>query len=104
MSTPTVSSLPTIPTWTFGERVKKARKHAGLERKDLAKHLGLHPNTIANWERDETMPSETMARVVARRCGVNGDWLWGQPPPYGEEAAPGGTVSSRVDLVRLVAA
>jgi transcriptional regulator with XRE-family HTH domain len=72
----TVVSMSIVPQWTFGERVRKARTHASLSRTQLAEELGLHPSTIANWERDERMPTKAMSRKAARACGVSEAWLW----------------------------
>jgi DNA-binding transcriptional regulator YiaG len=35
---------------TIGERIRKARMELGLEIKELAKWLGVDPDTVINWE------------------------------------------------------
>lgn len=48
-----------------------ARLRAGLRLKDLAAGVGIHPRTVARWERGETQPtlvqwSKTLAYLVLR--------------------------------------
>lgn len=49
---------PFGPTPTsFPLQLKAARIAAGLTRRQLARHLAVHPVTVAEWERGESRPS-----------------------------------------------
>lgn len=76
---PTLGAMSTatvVPEWTLPERIKKAREYAGLSREELAALLATHENTVANWERGDTHPTQRKVRAVAAACSVDGDWLW----------------------------
>lgn len=45
------------PPTTFPARLKAARIAAGLTRRQLAARIGVHPATVAEWERGEAQPS-----------------------------------------------
>lgn len=38
------------PRWTVEDRLRKAREVAGLSVNDCAARLGVHRNTVTNWE------------------------------------------------------
>jgi len=44
------------PPSSFLARLKAARIGAGLTRRQLAAKLGIHPGTLAEWERGEAKP------------------------------------------------
>lgn len=67
----------TIPTWTTGDRIRKAREGVGYSQADLANRLGVGLNTIRRWERDRS-PAKRMALVaIALECNVPVEWLEG---------------------------
>jgi transcriptional regulator with XRE-family HTH domain len=45
-----------VPPEAFSARLKAARIAAGLTRRQLAAWLGVHPGTVAEWERGEKCP------------------------------------------------
>ncbi len=47
-----------------GRALRRLRKAAGLTQAALAERLGVTPNTVARWERDEVGISEPMARLI----------------------------------------
>ena len=59
----------------FGDRLKSARKKAGLSQKALAGQIGSHPNTIASYERNEKEPGIGKIRLIGTvlQCDLN--WL-----------------------------
>lgn len=69
----------TTPEWTFGDRLAKARRHAGMEQGDMAKALGVSRPTISTWERDESQPRHLfeVAQQWADLTGVELGWLLG---------------------------
>lgn len=42
---------------TFSERMKKKREFLGLSQSELAEQVGVHENTIWNYENDNTKPN-----------------------------------------------
>lgn len=52
-----------LPQWTLGERLAKARHHAGLEQGDLAQRLKVSRQTIGFWETGRTRPRDFMAVI-----------------------------------------
>lgn len=71
-----------IPRWTLGDRLRKAREHAGLSTAALGTDLGLHRNSIGAYERDQTEPKRAVLMAWALRCGVPFEWLVsGEAPP-----------------------
>lgn len=66
---------------TFGERVKWLRMKNGLSKKDLARHLGVHACTVANWEVRNMKPHiHATLRKVAEFFGVRVSILTGVKP------------------------
>lgn len=67
---------------TFAERVKEARKKAGLSQAELAEKLGVGQNTVSNYEnatgeKGSAPKLETAARI-ADVLNVSLDWLVGR--------------------------
>lgn len=56
---------------TTGERIKKARKEAGITQRDLGKLLGLSFQAIAQWENDLRKPKPETTKKIADALGVN---------------------------------
>lgn len=51
---------------TTGERIKEARKKAGMTQAELAERLGTPYQTVSQWERDTRRPKiETLQRIAA---------------------------------------
>jgi transcriptional regulator with XRE-family HTH domain len=73
------TTTPAIPAWTFGDRLRKARRQAGLEQAQLAKKLGVSTASVSGWEADTNKPRRLMAvaQQVAEVTGVDQLWLLG---------------------------
>ena len=60
----------------FSDRLLKARRHRGLEQKQLGDAVGLTGHTIGRLERGQTTQISIKAlRQLARTLGVTTDWL-----------------------------
>jgi transcriptional regulator with XRE-family HTH domain len=70
-----------IPMWTLGERLRKARTSAGLEKEAMASLFFRHRNTIVNWEGDRARPTEQVLRKWAEVTDVPIWWLHGEQEP-----------------------
>ncbi len=58
----------------FGQRLKAARKYAGLTQTQLATKVGMDQTTISDLERGKSSSSSFCASI-ARACGVDPLWL-----------------------------
>lgn len=97
------------------DRCRKAREYAELEQSELAERIGVHHQTIGNYERrDVTHLKPLVLRQWAWACGVSYHWLrHGEaptdPPDDESEAvarqssAPGVSLNSVVPLARRAA-
>jgi transcriptional regulator with XRE-family HTH domain len=65
----------TIPEETLGERLQRARKHAGLGVQRMADELEVSRNAISAWENGRERPRRGMILAYALRCGVPIAWL-----------------------------
>lgn len=65
------------PAITFGDRLKSARKAAGLGQGELAEKLGKTQSSISQCERGESQLSLEVLRDVAAVLNVSADWLLG---------------------------
>ncbi|WP_122643661.1 helix-turn-helix transcriptional regulator [Luxibacter massiliensis] len=50
---------------TFGEKIQKLRKEAGLSQEELSYQLGVSRQAISKWERDETLPDICQSKKLA---------------------------------------
>ena len=66
----------------FGDRIRDARKAAGLTQRQLADSLGVSNTSISNWEKGLSRPD---ADMIQKLCAI----LYLQPNYfYGTETAP----------------
>ena len=78
-----------IPVWTLGDRLRKARKLAGLRQPDLSARLddrlpgnavGTSHRSLNRYEVGETRPPEHVVAAWAEVTGVDQEWLQGTQP------------------------
>ncbi|MDO4842713.1 MAG: helix-turn-helix transcriptional regulator, partial [Phoenicibacter congonensis] len=60
---------------TFGEKLKDARKSAGLSQEQFAEKLSVSRSAIAKWETDKGMPDITNLKAMSQLLGVSIDYL-----------------------------
>lgn len=65
----------TMPAWSIGERVRKARTHAGLSRKEMADRINVSVRTLSRWENDVTTPRGSTLSLIALLCNVPVFWM-----------------------------
>lgn len=51
----------------FGEKIRRARKAAGLTQRQLAQRLGVSNTSVSNWEKDLSRPD---ADLIQELCAV----------------------------------
>jgi transcriptional regulator with XRE-family HTH domain len=71
----------TQPTWRLGERLAKARDHAGISRPEMADRLGVSERTIRNYENETVHVTRLIALGYAAETGVMVEWLMGSDDP-----------------------
>ncbi len=88
----TITAIGTIPTWTFGDRLRKARRVTGLGQREFADLLDVPAPRYAQWEADNTLPRNlvNMCERIQAETGVSAAWLAGfdvspVPPGPGSE-------------------
>lgn len=60
---------------TFGEKLKEARKEAGLSQEQLAEKICVSRSAIAKWETDKGMPDINNLKTIAQLLDVSIDYL-----------------------------
>lgn len=74
------------PLWTFGDRMRKARRRAGMTGAEFAAALGVTTSALGQYETDRTMPRDVvdLAQKVELLTGIPASWLLGldcaEPP------------------------
>lgn len=64
---------------TTGQRIKAARKEAGLTQKELGKKIGVTYQTIAQWENDLRNPKQETVQRISNALDCDFYWLlWGE--------------------------
>lgn len=66
-----------VPEWTLGDRMKKAREHAGLSQGELAARIGISMSSVSRYEVDKTAPGRPVLLSWALCTGVSLEWLLG---------------------------
>jgi transcriptional regulator with XRE-family HTH domain len=95
-----------LPTWTLGDRLRKARLHASIGSSGvMAKRLGVHRNSVINYETDRITPPLDAVVRYSKITGVPLDWfLEDYDPGEAEDAVtmryPGDQLAPVIHLFR----
>ena len=60
---------------SLSERIKNARKQAGLTQLELADLIGVANSTVAGYEKGVREPDALKLKLIAKHTGVTGDYL-----------------------------
>lgn len=60
---------------TLGEKLKEARKQAGISQEELSEKLGVSRSAVAKWETDGGIPDVDNLRVISKLLNVSIDYL-----------------------------
>lgn len=60
---------------TFGEKLKEARKQAGLSQEQLAEKIGISRSTVAKWETGMGLPDIDNLKIISDLLDVSVDYL-----------------------------
>ena len=69
----------------FGEKIRRARKAAGLTQRSLAEKLGVANTSVSNWEKDLSRPDPDTLQTLCQILAVEPNYF------YGTENAPAGS-------------
>lgn len=70
-----------VPSWTLGDRIRKARDHANLKQAELAELTGISRASIVSYEADKTAPRRPGLAAIAMATGAPLWWLLDEPAP-----------------------
>lgn len=79
---------------SLADRIRQAREAAGLNQSDLARRLGVKPQSVNQWERGKTRPGMRRLEKIASVLGVSAAELVGE-----DSAAASGQRSDEVALI-----
>lgn len=65
------------PTYTLGERIRRARMDRGWQQEDLARVVGVSRPQVSKWERNKAIPDIIEAVAIAEHTGKSLGWLCG---------------------------
>lgn len=68
-----------VPQWTFGDRIRKVRRDAGLSQEAFANKIGRGDKAVAAWESGRNTPDDivTVAQRIQLALGVPATWVLG---------------------------
>lgn len=66
---------------TLGEKIKKARKEAGMSQEQLAEKLLVSRSAIAKWETDKGLPDVQNLKSISSVLGITVDYLLDEDNP-----------------------
>lgn len=75
----------------IGERIRTLREKIGMSQEELAHSVGMHPNTVARWERGELIPRGTSLSKLARGLNTTSTYLLSEtddPLPQNAHSQP----------------
>lgn len=61
----------------FGEKIRRARKAAGLTQRQLAQQLGVSNTSVSNWEKDLSRPDADLLQALCAVLGVQPNDFYG---------------------------
>lgn len=88
------------PTWTFGDRVRKARDMADMNQRDFSAAIGTTEGSLATWETGRSKPRDivAIAKRVEMLTHIPASWLLGiDDPPAPGPNGPGARKLPRMD-------
>lgn len=58
-----------------GQRIARAREHAQLKQKDVAKQFAISSQAVSQWESGRTRPDSLRLAILARMFNIRLEWL-----------------------------
>jgi len=60
---------------TIGKRIQEARISCNMNQSDLARKLGVRPQSVQHWERGTTLPKSSRINALAEALNIHPSWL-----------------------------
>ena len=60
---------------TFGEKLKEARRDAGMSQEELSVKIGVSRSAVAKWETDKGLPDIQNLKTIAAILNISLDYL-----------------------------
>lgn len=79
----TTQTAGTIPEWTQGDRLRKARQVTGMTTRQFADAIGVSQATVTNAENDHTKVRKITLNAWSLATGVPVEWLQAGTAPGG---------------------
>ncbi len=82
------NNTPVRPIWTFGDRMRKARRRSGLTVQEFADKLSITHSALGQYETDRSIPRDVvaLAKRVEALTGIPAAWILGvddvEPPTH----------------------
>ena len=77
----------------FGEKIRAARKAAGMTQKQLAQRLGVSNTSVSNWEKDLSRPDADMIQLLCGILGLSPNAFYGAGEGISAPSQPGRQVT-----------
>ena len=75
-----------VPTWSLGDRLRKARESTGASQGALASAIDMSHRAIGNYEANRRVPRRPVILAWAMATGVSMYWLeTGEAPPSDDD-------------------
>lgn len=75
-----------VPVFSLGDRMAKARSHAGYSQQETADRLHISRVTLSRYESGERTPSKELVQALAEATGVPVEWFYQDTPASPPEA------------------
>lgn len=86
------------PTWTFQDRLRKAREHVGMTQSDLATATGVSLNSLNRYEKGQRTPSKDVVQAIATATAISLEWFYQDDPQQAPQALASGAQRLIIDL------
>ncbi|RMN57763.1 Repressor [Pseudomonas amygdali pv. hibisci] len=63
---------------TTGQLITRAREQLGINQSELARRLGVTPQSVQAWESDRNTPRHKKLKEIGDELGVSASWLLGE--------------------------
>lgn len=71
----------------FGEKIRQARKAAGLTQRQLADRIGVSNTSVSNWEKDLSRPDADLIQKLCSALGLQPNDFYGAVQTRPESAS-----------------
>lgn len=87
------------PTWTLGDKLRKAREMVGLTQTEMALAIGISRQSVSNYEVGDYEPRRIVLNAWSTQTGVPIDWFMQDDGPDGLPVQPAGFTGNLLQLV-----